>query len=111
MAEKIIKRALVAVCDDPQGLSTHSLRKSRGLRLYRASGHDLLAVRDGLGHASVAVTQVYLPIDRARVEQLIRKSDWTRSRKTPAELRARTEKPAAPLPPLEHFGEGGRDAA
>ena len=61
MAEKIIKRALIAVCDDPQGLSTHSLRKSWGLRLYRASGHDLLVVRDGLGHGSVAVTQVYLP--------------------------------------------------
>lgn len=61
MAEKIIKRALIAVCDDPQGLSTHSLRKSWGLWLYRASGHDLLVVRDGLGHGSVAVTQVYLP--------------------------------------------------
>ena len=46
--------------------------------LYEASGHDLLIVRDGLGHRSVAVTQVYLPTSRARVESLILRTDWTR---------------------------------
>ncbi|MDO8541827.1 MAG: tyrosine-type recombinase/integrase [Opitutaceae bacterium] len=81
MAEKIIKRALIAVCGDPQGLSTHSLRKSWASRLYKSSGHDLLVVRDGLGHRSVAVTQVYLPTNRARLEDLVLQSDWTRSRK------------------------------
>ena len=81
MAEKIIKRALVAIGADPQGLSTHSLRKSWAVRLYETSGHDLLVVRDGLGHRSVAVTQVYLPTNRTRLEDLIRRSDWTRSRK------------------------------
>ena len=80
MAEKIIKRALRSVSKDPQGLSTHSLRKSWALRLYEASGRDLLVVRDGLGHASVAITQVYLPTSRSRVEDLILKSDWTHRR-------------------------------
>ena len=78
MAEKIIKRAFRVISDDTQGLSSHSLRKSWAMRLYEASGHDLLVVRDGLGHRSVAVTQVYLPTGRARVESLIRKTDWTR---------------------------------
>ena len=45
MAEKIIKRALRSITSDNQGLSTHSLRKSWALRLYEASGHDLLVVR------------------------------------------------------------------
>jgi integrase len=81
MAEKIIRRALVALGTDPQGLSTHSLRKSWAVRLYEASDHDILVVRDGLGHRSVAVTQVYLPTSRTRVEEMIRRSDWTRSRK------------------------------
>jgi integrase len=78
MAEKIIKRAFGAIRDDTQGLSSHSLRKSWAMRLYEASGHDLLIVRDGLGHRSFAVTQVYLPTARARVESLILKTDWTR---------------------------------
>ncbi len=78
MAEKIIKRTFHVISDDTQGLSSHSLRKSWAMRLYEASGHDLLIVRDGLGHRSVAVTQVYLPTARARVESLILKTDWTR---------------------------------
>jgi integrase len=83
-AEKIIKRALRRISPDPQGLSTHSLRKSWAVRLYEASGHNLLIVRDGLGHRSVAVTQVYLPTARCRVDELILKSDWThRKPRTP----------------------------
>jgi integrase len=78
MAEKIIKRAFRVISDDTQGLSSHSLGKSWALRLYEASGHDLIIVRDGLGHGSVAETQVYLPTARARVESLILKTDWTR---------------------------------
>ena len=66
------------ISDDAQGLSSHSLRKSWAMRVYEASGHDLLIVRDGLGHRSVAVTQVYLRTARARVESLILKTDWTR---------------------------------
>jgi integrase len=77
MAEKIIKRALRTISPDPQGLSTDSLRKSWAVRLYEASGHDLLIVRDGLGHHSVEVTQVYLPTARSRVDELILKTDWT----------------------------------
>jgi hypothetical protein len=54
------------------------------VRLYETSGHDLLIVRDGLGHRSVAVTQVYLPTARSRVDELILKSDWThRKPRTP----------------------------
>jgi len=117
MAEKIIKQALVAVCGDPQGLSTHSLRKSWSVRLYEASGHDLLVVRDGLGHRSVAVTQTYLPTDQAKMEDFIRQSDWTRSNKPkppkfaakalPSSLAAKPPSPlpspAAWLPGFEHF--------
>lgn len=45
MAEKIIKRAFREISDDTHGLSSHSLRKSWAMRLYKASGHDLLIVR------------------------------------------------------------------
>jgi site-specific recombinase XerD len=79
-AEKIIKRVLLGVApNDPNGLSTHSLRKSWASRLYEESGHDLLCVRDGLGHSSVAVTQLYLPVNRQRLDELMAKADWTRA--------------------------------
>lgn len=104
MAEKIIKRVLVAVCADPQGLSTHSLRKSWSVRLYEASGHDLLVVRDGLGHHSVAVTQAYLPTDQVKMEDLILQGDWTRAKETKSSKIAAKALPpslaAKPLPPL-----------
>ena len=88
MAEKIIKRAFHVISDDTQGLSSHSLRKSWAMRLYEVSGHDLLIVRDGLGHRSVAVTQIYLPTARARVETLLLKTDWTHRQRRRSEAAA-----------------------
>jgi hypothetical protein len=35
-----------------------------------------LAVRDGLGNRSVAVTQIYLSTSADRVETCMRKTDW-----------------------------------
>lgn len=77
-AEKIIKRILLEICNDKTGLSTHSLRKTFAMRVYRSSNNDLLVVRDALGHSSVAVTQIYVPTSRERVLQAIRRGDWTR---------------------------------
>ena len=34
-------------------------------------------VRDGLGHRSVAVTQIYLPTSSDRMEACMRETDWT----------------------------------
>lgn len=97
-AEKIIKRALLALCPaDPGGLSTHSLRKSWACRLYEESGHDILCVRDGLGHSSVSVTQVYLPVNRQRLEELMIRADWTRARVKRARV-------SSPSPPADELG-------
>ncbi len=50
-----------------------------------------MIVRDGLGHHSVAITQVYLPTARSRVDALILKSDWTHRKPRAPKLR--------PIPP------------
>lgn len=93
--------AQIPCLGDPQSLSTHSLRKSWSVRLYEASGHDLLVVRDGLGHRSVAVTQAYLPTDQAKMEDLILCGDWTRSKKPRSPTTAAKELPAVlPVKPL-----------
>lgn len=103
-AEKLIRRILrTAATSDDQQLSSHSLRKSWASRLYEASGHDLMLVRDGLGHSSVSVTQAYLSVDRARLEKLIVANDWTkRPRKpkvaTPIVVAAAIPAPTEPSP-------------
>lgn len=43
----------------PDGVTGHKLRHRFATDAYRNSGHDLLAVKDLLGHASVATTQGY----------------------------------------------------
>lgn len=98
MAEKIIKTQLRLISDDPQALSTHSLRKTFAVRLYEASGHDLLLVRDGLGHSSVAVTQVYLPIAHSKLEAMVLRGDWTRRVQRRFSRPGRKSGPVTPLP-------------
>jgi integrase len=99
-AEKLMRRILRSVAQgDAQALSTHSLRKTWARRLWEKSGHDILLVRDGLGHASVAVTQRYLSADRERLDELILAGDWTRRpRKVSEATVIAAAKLAAPSP-------------
>lgn len=59
---KLLSRAL------PNGVTGHMLRHRYASAAYARGGRDLLAVRDLLGHASVATTQIYtaLPNDAMR---------------------------------------------
>ena len=84
-AEKLIRRTLRSIAEcDGQRLSSHSLRKSWARRLYEKSGHNMLMVRDGLGHSSVAITEMYLSVNRDELEEVIKASDWTRCSKKKA---------------------------
>jgi site-specific recombinase XerD len=55
-ASKRISRVL------PDGWTAHTLRHRFASRAYLASGHDLRAVQQLLGHASVATTQIYTAV-------------------------------------------------
>lgn len=44
-------------------ITAHQLRHTYGTRLYRATGGNLLAVQQALGHASVTSTQIYALVD------------------------------------------------
>lgn len=97
-AEKFIKMILLRVAErDLQGLSTHSLRKAWANRLYTSSGHSLLAVRDGLCHSSVEVSQAYISVDRAHVDACIIEGDWTRPGRAQSAGRALIAEAAASL--------------
>ena len=45
------------------GATAHQLRHLYGTRMLRATGGDLLAVQQALGHASVTSTQIYARVD------------------------------------------------
>lgn len=54
----------------PEGVTMHSLRHRFATRVYDATG-DLLATQQLLGHASPAVTQAYVKVDRRRLRAAV----------------------------------------
>jgi integrase len=51
---------------DPEHIHSHRFRHSAALRLYEASGHNLIAVQQLLGHANLETTKRYLQHDYTR---------------------------------------------
>lgn len=45
-------------------ISAHSMRKTYAYRIYDTNGHDLLAIKEMLGHSSIEETKAYLGLDR-----------------------------------------------
>jgi len=69
-AWKIIQQAKAAA-RLPGCIGPHSLRKSYGWQVYRASGNDIMAAKEALRHESVESTRKYLAIDAERVKPFI----------------------------------------
>lgn len=59
---QILKEA--ALYFDIEKISAHSMRKTYAYRIYENNGHDLLAIKEMLGHSSIEETKVYLGLDR-----------------------------------------------
>jgi len=53
-------------------ISTHSLRKSFAAAIYEASGHDLRATQELLGHTEVETTVKYIEPNKERLAGLVR---------------------------------------
>lgn len=53
----------------PPGVTAHKLRHRFATRAYRNSNHNLRAVQELLGHASVATTQVYAGVEGDELRQ------------------------------------------
>lgn len=85
-AEKLIAGILRHIGQgDLETLTSHTCRKTWARRLYEISNHDIVLVRDGLGHSSISVTQVYISGNQQRLDELILKCDTSRRpRKAPA---------------------------
>jgi len=65
------------VADDGR-LGTHTLRKTWARSVYEASGHDIVLLRAALNHSDVSVTQAYLEVDAGRLDEAMRRCDFTR---------------------------------
>jgi len=75
-AEHFIKKyAQIArnTCKEvPEKMHAHLFRHSRAMHLYQA-GNDLIAVRDFLGHASIATTDIYARADLKMMSEAVKK--------------------------------------
>ena len=52
-------------------ISTHSMRKTFGMRVYQVTGKNVVAAQRALGHASLASTSHYLSIGQDEVDAAI----------------------------------------
>lgn len=47
-----------------ENITAHSMRKTYAYIIYVNSGHDIVAVKEMLGHSSIEITKRYLGLDR-----------------------------------------------
>jgi integrase len=88
-AEKLISGILRHIGQgDLETLTSHTCRKTWARSLYENSNHNIVLVRDGLGHSSISVTQAYISGNQQQLDELILKCDKSR----------RPRKAAAPAP-------------
>lgn len=70
MAHKILKEVfnkagLQGTC------TTHSMRKTFALNVFKKSGNNLLLTKHALGHNDLSTTIKYLPIDQEEIDSII----------------------------------------
>lgn len=73
ITERAAQKQLKLVCDylGLENISTHSFRKFYATEIYKNNGYDIELVRHLLQHSSTSITQRYIGIQNARVEEAI----------------------------------------
>lgn len=71
-AWEILKRAFAA-CGMNGKLATHSMRKTFAKQMLEALGHDLLALKEVLGHNEIETTMAYVQFDDKKIREAFRK--------------------------------------
>ena len=73
ITERAVQKQLKIVCDHLglENISTHSFRKFYATEIYKNNGYDIELVRHLLQHSSAIITQRYIGIQPAKIEQAI----------------------------------------
>lgn len=73
ITERAAQKQLKLVCDylGLENISTHSFRKFYATEIYKNNGYDIELVKHLLQHSSTSITQRYIGIQNARVEEAI----------------------------------------
>lgn len=75
VTERAVQKQLKTVCDylGLENISTHSFRKFYATEIYKNNDFDIVLVQHLLQHSSASITQRYIGIQSAKVEEAINK--------------------------------------
>lgn len=75
VTERAVQKQLKTVCDHLgyENISTHSFRKFYATEIYKNNDFDIILVQHLLQHSSASITQRYIGIQSAKVEEAINK--------------------------------------
>ena len=75
VTERAVQKQLKTVCDylGLENISTHSFRKFYATEIYKNNDFDIALVQHLLQHSSASITQRYIGIQSAKVEEAINK--------------------------------------
>jgi integrase/recombinase XerD len=74
----IVKKHLRALGIYEPGKSVHALRHSFAVKYYKQSGHDLMGLKEQLGHSNLSTTQVYAAVLPEDIQEKM-KGFWQKS--------------------------------
>jgi site-specific recombinase XerD len=69
--QQIVENTLTAAGLDGKGITTHKLRHTAATLIYQYGDADVLTLKELLGHASVATTEIYTHLSNDRVRNAV----------------------------------------
>ncbi len=72
--EQIVERCLQSAGLSGKGFSPHKLRHTAATLMYQSGNADILELKEILGHANVATTQIYTHINTAQLRKAVNAS-------------------------------------
>ena len=95
--EQIVEHGLKNAGLDGKGYSPHKLRPTAATLMYQSGNVDILELKELLGHANVATTQIYTHLDQPRLRDAVNASPLSGLSfvPPPAPVKEETEEPEA----------------
>ncbi len=81
--EQIVERALQSAGLSGKGFSPHKLRHTAATLLYQTGDVDILELKELLGHANVATTQIYTHLNTASLRKAVNASPLSKMKIEP----------------------------